>query len=317
MAFVFGQPFTHDRFFSAYYSFSWSPDDMTVSLNMMALWTNFAKYGYGHLTRKAVHSIWRCEWVPVCVCVCVWGGGGGVNQVCMPPPPPFNQMPLINRLHNNNQTSTSHERALCDWKKNLHTHTHTHQYTHTQTTTEEITHTHTHTYAHTRARTHTHARARSRTHKQLKRSEIENTLARETYFSSSSSRQEPHPSGCGWGRVVALLLGQPDLPGDRIHSHGSHRPHGSPSPVLGLHPGPPGRSCGIDCILDIIIVLKVLVKDLVYLGPWDRVQARYNYRQGFSQGFSICRSMALVESQWWCQGHRTVNPFPVFTLTLA
>ena len=43
------------------------------------------------------------------------------------------------------------------------------------------------------------------------------------------------------------------------------------------------------------IILKVLVKDLMYLGPWDIVQARYNYRpQGFSQGLSICRSMALV-----------------------
>ena len=41
-------------------------------------------------------------------------------------------------------------------------------------------------------------------------------------------------------------------------------------------------------MLDIIIVLKVLVKDLVYLGPWDRVYAKYNYHpQGFSQGLGV------------------------------
>ena len=150
MAFVFGQPFTHDRFFRAYYSFSWSPDDMTVSLNMMALWTNFAKYGYGHLTRKAVHSIWRCERVSECLCVC-WGRG--MNQVCMPPLFPFNQIPLIYRLHNNNQidyTTTTKlpfpMNVLFVTERKTYTHSHaarahTHQHTHTQTT-EEITHTH-------------------------------------------------------------------------------------------------------------------------------------------------------------------------------
>ncbi|XP_070195109.1 bile salt-activated lipase-like isoform X3 [Littorina saxatilis] len=45
LPFVFGQPFTHDKFFAYNFPFNWTAQDMKVSMNMVNLWTDFAKYG--------------------------------------------------------------------------------------------------------------------------------------------------------------------------------------------------------------------------------------------------------------------------------
>ncbi|XP_070195105.1 cholinesterase-like isoform X2 [Littorina saxatilis] len=45
LPFVFGQPFTRDQFFAHNFPFNWTAQDMNVSMNMVTMWTNFAKHG--------------------------------------------------------------------------------------------------------------------------------------------------------------------------------------------------------------------------------------------------------------------------------
>ncbi|KAK7100340.1 carboxylesterase 5A-like [Littorina saxatilis] len=59
LPFVFGQPFTHDQFFSHIFAFNWSSEDTKVSMNMITMWTNFAKYG-----NPTLQSVGGVSWVP-------------------------------------------------------------------------------------------------------------------------------------------------------------------------------------------------------------------------------------------------------------
>ncbi|XP_070196471.1 bile salt-activated lipase-like [Littorina saxatilis] len=59
LPFVFGQPFVNDQFFAHVFPYSWSPQDKTVSSNMITLWTNFVKYG-----NPTPQSVGGVNWPP-------------------------------------------------------------------------------------------------------------------------------------------------------------------------------------------------------------------------------------------------------------
>lgn len=55
LPFVFGQPFIHDKFFQKYFPIPWSTHDKQVSLDVIRMWTNLAKFG--NPTPKAVDGV--------------------------------------------------------------------------------------------------------------------------------------------------------------------------------------------------------------------------------------------------------------------
>ncbi|KAK7100342.1 hypothetical protein V1264_023314 [Littorina saxatilis] len=57
--FVFGQPFSHDISFLKLYPYHWTVEDLKMSMNMMTMWTNFAKYG-----NPTPQSVGGVSWVP-------------------------------------------------------------------------------------------------------------------------------------------------------------------------------------------------------------------------------------------------------------